>query len=171
MGMSSQPFKFSFTTSRNSNKCPEAAQSLGVSPRSILDSTVSCDVTERHSPRTRSLARSFPHFARTTAQERTPRRLGTRLALRIMIANFCCFYRIQFSSKHRLLHVSGVLPSRRELYLCCIQPAKSSLHRISLQIFQQNDQSDFDKSLHLRHSKAIESDHPKEQAKCLLHKC
>ena len=25
LGMSSQPFKFSFTTSRNSNKCPEAA--------------------------------------------------------------------------------------------------------------------------------------------------
>ena len=44
--------------------------------RSILDSTVSCDVTERYSTRIRrerSLARSFPDFARTTGQKRTPR--------------------------------------------------------------------------------------------------
>ena len=44
--------------------------------RSILDSTVSCDVTERYSTkirRERSLARSFPDFARTTGQKRTPR--------------------------------------------------------------------------------------------------
>ena len=37
------------------------------SARLIRDSTVSCDVTERYTPS------SFPDFARTTGQERTPR--------------------------------------------------------------------------------------------------
>ena len=41
------------------------------STRSFLDSTMSCDVTERYSPS--SLARSLPDFTRTTDQERTPR--------------------------------------------------------------------------------------------------
>ena len=48
--------------------CPKAFWA-----RSILDSIMSCDVTEKYSPRTRSLARSFPDFARTTGQERTTR--------------------------------------------------------------------------------------------------
>ena len=46
------------------------------SARSNLDPTMSRDVTERDSPRTRSLAHFFPDFTRTTGQERTP---GTRL--------------------------------------------------------------------------------------------
>ena len=49
------------------------------SARSILDSTVSCDVNERYSQRTRSLARSFPDFARTKGQERTTRDQAGRL--------------------------------------------------------------------------------------------
>ena len=35
-----------------------------------LDIIVNCDITERDSP---SLAHSFPDFAPTTGQERTPR--------------------------------------------------------------------------------------------------
>ena len=63
---------FVFAGQAGRERCIQPS-SQAFSARSFLDSTMSCDVTERYSPRTRSLARSPPDFARTTDQEGTPR--------------------------------------------------------------------------------------------------
>ena len=63
---------FVFVGQAGRDRCIQPS-SQAFSAWSFLESTMSCDVTERYSPRTRSLARSLPDFARTMDQEETPR--------------------------------------------------------------------------------------------------